>query len=391
MGFSGARIKYTVHITFCPQCNNKLSRPRRFGPAQVRCGRCGAILQTNLTEWADLSTARKVLVAASEIVFPSWMGVSGFTGFTLGMMTQLFLCAITPMPLYIPMALLNLESTGWGMLLLFAGPLLYPLLLTVRLGRMVRESQTYTHTQEPPVWGKAAEKEATAITVSARYLGWKYQALLRLLAVIVAVVWVQGFSEAIWGITRGYIVLSVTHISGALVAFELSRCLGLTKGAYAVAALALVAPPLTLPILAILRHRVVGLINTMRSNLNLINRDRASQTEIMAYTEASESLARIRNPTAVPPLIRALKDRDGDIRGTVAAVLGEIGDVRAVNPLIRALQDKDSNVRAAAATALGKIGDPQAMGPLEEAQKDRDADVESAAIKALELEKGKAK
>jgi len=388
MGFSGARIKYTVHITFCPQCNNKLSRPRRFGPAQARCGRCGAILQTNLTEWADLSTARKVLVAASEIVFPSWMGVSGFTGFIVGMMAQLFLCAVAPIPLYIPMALLNLESTGWGMPLIGVGPLLYPLLLTIRLGRMVRESQTYTRTQEPPVWGKAAEKEAASITVGNRYLSWKYQALLRLLAVIIAAVWIQGFSEAIWGITRGYIVLGVTHMGGALVAFELSRCLGLTKGAYAVAALALIAPPLTLPILAILRHRVVGLINTTRSNLNLINRGRASQTEILAYTEASRALARVRNPTAVPPLIRTLKDRDGTIRETVATALGEIGDARAVNPLIRALQDKDSGVRTAAATALGKIGDPRAAKPLEEARKDQDADVESAAAQALEeLEK----
>jgi HEAT repeat protein len=138
-----------------------------------------------------------------------------------------------------------------------------------------------------------------------------------------------------------------------------------------------------MPILAIMRHRAQGLINTARRNLNLINRGRASQVEIIAYTEASRALAEIRNPTAVAPLIRALKDRAADIRKTVATALGEIGDVRAVDPLIRVLQDKDSSVRAAAATALGKLGDSRAAKPLKEAQQDQDADVESAAIKAI--------
>jgi hypothetical protein len=321
------------------------------------------------------------------------MGVSGFTGFIVGMMTQIFLCAIVPMPLYIPMALLNLESTGWGMLILAASPLLYPLLLTVRLGRMVRESQTYTRTQEPPVWGKPEAEGSEAINIGSRYLGWQYQAVLRLLAVIIAAVWVQGFSEAIWGITRGYIVLGAAHVGGALVAFELSRCLGLVKGAYAVAALALIATPLTLPILAILRHHAVGLIGTARKNLWPIEKGRASSTEISAYHEAVNHLSKERNPTAVRPLINALKYRGNrSLRVTIASTLGEIGDPRATDPLIQVLRDKDSSLRAAAATALGKIGDPRAAEPLEEALKDQDADVESAAIKALEeLEKRKAK
>jgi hypothetical protein len=293
-----------------------------------------------------------------------------------------------PLPLYLPLAIVNPEgitgqSTPLFLLAFVIGPLLYPALLIVRLGRMVRESQTYTRTQEPPVWGKLAKKESAPIAVGNRYLSWKYQALLRLLAIVIACVWFLGFSEAIWGITRGYVILALTHVGGVFVAFELSRCLGLIKGAYAVAALALVATPLVMPILAIMWPRAQGLINTARRNLNLINRGRASQVEIIAYTEASRALAEIRNPTAVAPLIRALKDRAADIRKTVATALGEIGDVRAVDPLIRVLQDKDSSVRAAAATALGKLGDSRAAKPLKEAQQDQDADVESAAIKAI--------
>jgi hypothetical protein len=249
---------------------------------------------------------------------------------------------------------------------------------------MIRESRTYTRTQEPPAWGKSAEREGSVITVGRRYLSLKYQALLRLLAVVIAGVWFLGFSEAIWGITRGYVVLALAHAGGVFVAFELSRCLGLTKGAYVVAALALVATPLVLPILAVSRHRAAGLIRTVRSNLSLINRGRASQAEILAYTEASRALANIRNPTAVAHLIRALKDRENSIRETAATALGKIGDARAVDSLIQALQDKDSGVRAAAATALGKIGDPQAVEPLEKVRQDQDADVESAAAKAIE-------
>jgi hypothetical protein len=392
MGYAGARIEYTIRTTACLQCGSKIGAPRRFGPAQVRCGQCGTTLQTGLTEWANLSPPRKILLAAIEIISPSWLGTSGFTGIVAGLLTQLFLCAIAPIPLYIPIVLLNLESTIWGMLTIGVGQFLYPLVLVVRLVRMVRESQAYTRTQEPPVWGKAAEKEAAAITVGNRYLGWKYQAVLRLLALIIAAVWVQGFSEAIWGITRGYIVLGVAHVGGALVAFELSRCLGLTKGAYTVAILALLATPLTLPILAILRHRTKGLIETARKNLWLIEKGRASSTEITVYHEAQKALAKERNPTAVRPLIQALKYRGNrSLRVTIASTLGEIGDPRATDSLIQALQDKDSNVRAAAATALGKIGDPRAAAPLEEALKDQDADVESAATKALELERRKAK
>jgi hypothetical protein len=198
-------------------------------------------------------------------------------------------------------------------------------------------------------------------------------------------VWVQGFSEAIWGITRGYIVLGAAHVSGALVAFELSRCLGLTKGAYTVAVLTLLVTPLALPILAILRHFIAGVIGTARKNLRLIEKGRASSTEISTYHEAIEHLSKERNPTAVRPLIHALKNRGNrSLRAIIASTLGEIGDPRAINSLIQALQDKNSCVRAAAATALGKIGDPQATGALEETCKDQDTDVKSAAAQALE-------
>jgi HEAT repeat protein len=47
------------------------------------------------------------------------------------------------------------------------------------------------------------------------------------------------------------------------------------------------------------------------------------------------------------------------------------------------LQEPDANLREAVADVLGAIGDPSAIPPLEAATKDRDASVASAAKRAL--------
>ena len=47
-------------------------------------------------------------------------------------------------------------------------------------------------------------------------------------------------------------------------------------------------------------------------------------------------------------LIKALKDKDSDVREEAAEALGEIGDDRAVEPLTKALKDEDSSVRSKA-------------------------------------------
>jgi len=66
---------------------------------------------------------------------------------------------------------------------------------------------------------------------------------------------------------------------------------------------------------------------------------------------------------AVDPLIRALREGDGNLRWGAAIALGKIRDPRAVEHLIRALADKYENVRAESATSLAGIGKP-ALGPL---------------------------
>lgn len=69
-------------------------------------------------------------------------------------------------------------------------------------------------------------------------------------------------------------------------------------------------------------------------------------------------------------LIKALSDKDSNIRESAAAALGEIGDKRAVEPLIDALNDENLNMRRSTATALGEIGDKRAVEPLIDALKD---------------------
>ena len=63
---------------------------------------------------------------------------------------------------------------------------------------------------------------------------------------------------------------------------------------------------------------------------------------------------------ALPVLIRALEDKDPQVRSGAAVALGELGSeaASALPALKQALSDKDSQVREAAAKALGKINDP---------------------------------
>ena len=60
-------------------------------------------------------------------------------------------------------------------------------------------------------------------------------------------------------------------------------------------------------------------------------------------------------PSAVEPLIAALKSEKSRARAGAAEALGEIKDSRAVEPLIAVLEDENADVRNSAAKALAKI------------------------------------
>jgi HEAT repeat protein len=96
--------------------------------------------------------------------------------------------------------------------------------------------------------------------------------------------------------------------------------------------------------------------------------------------ESSKNL--IGDKRTVKSLIRALKDKNEDVRERAAMALGKIGDERAVEPLIRALKDKDKFVRTSAAKSIGKIGD---INFLVNALRDKDSNVREAALEALNM------
>lgn len=81
--------------------------------------------------------------------------------------------------------------------------------------------------------------------------------------------------------------------------------------------------------------------------------------------EITISLGKLEAKEAVELLIKALENKDGEVREHAVDALGLIGDPRAVQPLITRLkEDPEDWVRGQAADALGLIGDKQALEPL---------------------------
>lgn len=82
-------------------------------------------------------------------------------------------------------------------------------------------------------------------------------------------------------------------------------------------------------------------------------------------TRAANAIVDI-GKTAVDHLIEALGNKNSNIRGVSATVLGMIGDKRAIDPLIKLFDDEDEDVGYGARSALEEIGKP-AVKPLIEA------------------------
>ena len=143
-------VEYEVSHTFCPQCGLQLRKgTRRFGPARVVCGNCGATLRTGLDQWAELSTGRKIAVFLAEILMPSWIRAPGCQGLLIWALVQPSLWTMLAMPF----AMISMQGdpaeTGWLMTL---GFVIYPVLLVVRLALMIRESNAYTRDGVVPAW-----------------------------------------------------------------------------------------------------------------------------------------------------------------------------------------------------------------------------------------------
>jgi HEAT repeat protein len=96
---------------------------------------------------------------------------------------------------------------------------------------------------------------------------------------------------------------------------------------------------------------------------------------------ASEALVKMGKP-ALGSLRGALKNSKPGVRLEAATALGLIGDPTAVKPLIQAIRGRDRELRQRAAGALVRIGRP-AAAPLVSLFKDADASVREQASQAL--------
>jgi HEAT repeats len=121
-----------------------------------------------------------------------------------------------------------------------------------------------------------------------------------------------------------------------------------------------------------------------------------------------EALGEIRDTRAAPALLKALKDKDNEVRWEAALALGEIGEKSTIPALVDGLKDTDRYVRYATAVALERMNwDPEtetrhaymhlgkqewdnlraigypAIEPLSIALKDRDSGVREKAVQVL--------
>ena len=90
----------------------------------------------------------------------------------------------------------------------------------------------------------------------------------------------------------------------------------------------------------------------------------------------AEALGLVNDKRAVGALIKALEDKDIEMRLSAAEALGDLGDTQAVEPLIKLFKSSDTTSRKGLASitakALGTIGDERAISPLSKALWNKD-------------------
>jgi HEAT repeat protein len=96
---------------------------------------------------------------------------------------------------------------------------------------------------------------------------------------------------------------------------------------------------------------------------------------------AIKSLGKL-GPKAQKILLEALRTGDKQLRYVIAAALGESGDRRVIKVLIDSLADPDWTIRKSAMQALAEIGD-NAVDPLIDALRDPHEDIRDGALQAL--------
>ena len=113
----------------------------------------------------------------------------------------------------------------------------------------------------------------------------------------------------------------------------------------------------------------------------------APSTAVPVIAPAAEKTGNAAERALVAARIAALRNMDADVARDAATELGRLRDKSAVEPLIEALRNENdyfhSVVRAAAALSLAQLGDARAFEPLVNAVRDTMAEASAEAVRAL--------
>ncbi|HXK05925.1 MAG TPA: HEAT repeat domain-containing protein [Verrucomicrobiae bacterium] len=99
---------------------------------------------------------------------------------------------------------------------------------------------------------------------------------------------------------------------------------------------------------------------------------------------SARALGHIGDGAAIPALCEALGDQDGTVRVEALAALGRFGARAPLQPILERLSDDSVEVRVAAAGVLGEIGGSETLGGLIRAMNDPEPSVRSAAFRTVE-------
>jgi len=179
-----------------------------------------------------------------------------------------------------------------------------------------------------------------------------------------------------------------------LIMLDLSGIFGNTPRKEAILALAAIGSPAVELLIKALNDKNTNIRRGALEVLGRIKDSRAIEALIMTlrdehmHWEVINILKKMGRPT-VEPLIGALENKKSRIRKGAVDALGKIRDVKAVEPLIMSLKDKNPDVRWSVARALGQIRNRKAIEPLIYALLDENSSVQYHAALALEKITGK--
>jgi hypothetical protein len=149
-------VTYQILRTACPNCSHVLFRGSRvIGPGTIKCKKCGTTVNTGLTEWNNLSVGSKIWQVIREFFTPTFFG-QNLALLRIILSVALWVVAAVPLVLivapFMPKAGNQASPVALTFMTIFMliGFLIYPVLLVIRIMRMIQTSNRFLATQEPP-------------------------------------------------------------------------------------------------------------------------------------------------------------------------------------------------------------------------------------------------